>query len=230
MLRVIDPDVQQAMAASFLGSLPAELVDALVTDGQRVDYPPASVFFRESSPPRADLILSGLVRVYINSPAGRQLTVRYLRRSDVFGMAFVYGGPPNVVSLQALEPSSVFSVSLQTLRAAAQTDARVAWLMVGELTRQLLSMVQQTQAQAFGSVKRRVATHLLDLASDRQRPGSRLIAEVTQQELADAVGSVREVIARTLRDLRLSGLVATSTDRIVLLDPVRLHEESTRLD
>jgi CRP/FNR family transcriptional regulator len=53
---------------------------------------------------------------------------------------------------------------------------------------------------------------------------------VTQQELADAVGSVREVIARVLRDLRLAGIVATSMDRILILDPGQLHSESSSAD
>ena len=67
---------------------------------------------------------------------------------------------------------------------------------------------------------------VLDLASDEQRPQGPLVARVSQQELADAAGSVREVVARALRDLRLAGVVATSPDHIVILDPARLHAES----
>jgi CRP/FNR family transcriptional regulator len=49
---------------------------------------------------------------------------------------------------------------------------------------------------------------------------------VSQQELADAVGSVREVVARVLRDLRIAGVVATSADRVVIVDAARLYAES----
>jgi CRP/FNR family transcriptional regulator len=48
----------------------------------------------------------------------------------------------------------------------------------------------------------------------------------TQQELADAVGSVREVVTRTLHRLRGEGLIETSRDEIVLLDPVGLSDEA----
>ena len=87
-------------------------------------------------------------------------------------------------------------------------------------------MLEQTAVNAFGSVRQRVAAHLLDLASDRQRPGGRLVARVSQQKLADAAGSVREVVARALRDLRAAGIVATAADSIVILDPARLYAES----
>ena len=52
------------------------------------------------------------------------------------------------------------------------------------------------------------------------------MTEVSQQELADAIGSVREVVSRALRGLRAAGIVATSKDRVEILDPIRLHEES----
>jgi len=86
-------------------------------------------------------------------------------------------------------------------------------------------VLDQTAVNAFGSVRQRVAAHLLDLASDRQRPRDRLVARVSQQELADAAGSVREVVARALRDLRVAGIVATAADSIVILDPARLYAE-----
>jgi CRP/FNR family transcriptional regulator len=75
-------------------------------------------------------------------------------------------------------------------------------------------------------VRQRIAAHLLDLASTQQRPQGDLVAHVSQQELADAVGSVREVVARVLRDLRLARLVATSPDRVHILDPTGLHDQS----
>ena len=71
-----------------------------------------------------------------------------------------------------------------------------------------------------------VGNTIFQNASTPQRPEAPLVTDVSQQELADAVGSVREVVARALRDLRAAGIVATSTDRIEILDPVQLHEES----
>jgi CRP/FNR family transcriptional regulator len=217
------------MANSFLGKLPRDVFSSLIADGERIDYPAGAIIYRERSAPRAALLVTGLVRVYMSSPEGRQVTVRYARPNDVLGIAVMVGGPVNV-SVQTLEASSLFYVNIRTLTAAAQADARVAWAIAEELNRRLYDTLQQTAINAFGSVKQRVASHLLDLASIQQRPGSRLAARVTQQELADAVGSVREVIARVLRDLRLAGIVATSMDHILILDPGQLHSESSSAD
>jgi len=102
----------------------------------------------------------------------------------------------------------------------------VAWAIAEELNRRLYASLQQTAVNAFGTVRERVAVHLLDLASAQMHPHGDLVANVSQQELADAVGSVREVVARVLRDLRADGIVETSSDSVRILDAARLHDES----
>src|SRR6266487_1162690 len=222
---VADRDVEEALARSFLGRLPPEVVASLRSAGERADYPAGTTIYQAGSAPRAMLVVRGLIRVYMTSLEGRQVTVRYARACDVLGIAVLVGGPANV-SVQALAASSLFRISSGTLTGAARSDARVAWAMAEELNRRLYETLQQTAINAFGSVRQRVAAHLLDLAAAQQRPQGRLVARISQQELADAVGSVREVVARVLRDLRVAGLVATSADGVHILDAARLHDES----
>jgi CRP/FNR family transcriptional regulator len=222
---VVDRDVEDALARSFLAKLPAELVGKLREDGERVEYPAGTTVYRAGEQPRAALVVRGLIRVYLSSPGGRQVTVRYARPGDVLGIAVLVGGPADT-GVQTLEPSSVFRISARALTAAARQDPRVSWAIAEELNRRLYGVLEQTAVNAFGSVRQRVAVHLLDLASDRQRPEGSLVANVTQQELADAAGSVREVVARALRELRVAGIVATAADRVEILDPARLYDES----
>lgn len=222
---VADADVVAAMAGSFLGRLPAGLVDQLLAAGERVDYPAGSTIYRDRDAARAALlVVRGLLRVYMNSPEGRQVTVRYARERSVLGIAVLVGGPADV-AVQTLAESTVFRIDARTLTTAGRTDARVAWALAEELNRRLYENLRQTAINTFGSVRQRIAGHLLDLASAQQRRQGHLVAHVSQQELANAVGSVREVVARVLRDLRLAHLVATSPDRIDILDPAGLHDE-----
>jgi CRP/FNR family transcriptional regulator, cyclic AMP receptor protein len=222
---VAERDVAEALAGSFLGRLPSDLVDALLDLGEVTEYPPGSTIYRESSSPRALLVVHGLLRVYMTSPEGRQVTVRYARSRDVLGIAVLVGGPADV-AVQTLAESRLFRIDAATLTAAARRDARVSWALAEELNRRLYETLQQTAINAFGSVRQRVAGHLLDLASMQQRAHGSLVARVTQQELADAVGSVREVVARALRDFRRDRLVVTSPDSVHILDPAGLHDQS----
>lgn len=217
------------MAGSFLGGLPEELVGRLVASGGRVDYPAGSTLYREGAAPRSLLVVRGLLRVYMSSPEGRQVTVRYARSRDVLGIAVLVAGPADV-GVQTLADSTLFRIDAGLLTAAARRDSRVAWAMAEELSRRLYENLHQTAVNAFGTVRQRVAAHLLDLASTQQSPRGELVAHVSQQELADAVGSVREVVARVLREFRLAGLVATAADRVHILDPTGLHDQTWNPD
>jgi CRP/FNR family transcriptional regulator len=88
-----------------------------------------------------------------------------------------------------------------------------------------MSFITEIPGSAFGTVRQRVARHLLDLASTTQA-GPALVVTISQQELADAVGSVREVVVRVLRELREEGYVETGHDGITLLDPQQLSAEA----
>lgn len=222
---VTDPDVAHAVASSFLSGLPSELVEALLEIGERVDYPTGSTLYREGSYPRTMLVVRGLLRVYMTSPEGRQVTVRYARRGDVLGVAALVGGPADV-NVQTLAESTLFRIDARTLTRAAHHDPVVSWALAEELSRRLYETLQQTAVNAFGSVRQRVAAHLLDLASARQRPHGRLVAQVSQQDLADAVGSTREVVARVMRDFRSDRLVTTSPETVQIVDPAGLQDRS----
>src|SRR5262249_43491818 len=222
---VVEREVDAAIAQSFLAGLPAEVGSQLRAEGERADFPAGTTVYRAGSDPLAALVVRGLIRVYLSSPVGRQGTVPYAPPGDVLGIAGLVGGPAST-SVQTGGLSSVFRIRARTLTAAARRDPRVSWAIAEELNRRLYEVLEQTAVNAFGSVRQRVAAHLLDLASDRQRPRGRLVAHVSQQELADAAGSVREVVARALRDLRVAGIVATAADSVVILDPARLYAES----
>ncbi len=202
---------------------------ALVAGGIRSDHAAGTTIYRERSAPMTVLVVNGLLRVYMSSPEGRQVTVRYARARDVLGIAVLVGGPADV-GVQTVEESSLFRVDAALLTATARKDGRVAWALAEELNRRLYENLQQTAINTFGSVRQRVALHLLDLASAQQGLRGPLVARVSQQELADAVGSVREVVARVLRELRASGLVASAPDGVRILDPSGLHEQTWNPD
>ena len=213
------------MERSFLGRLPRDLVDRLVEGQMRLDVPTDTTIYREGEAARTFLVVAGLFRIFLDSGDGRQVTVRYGRPSDVLGVALVLGGPLDVRA-QTLAPSTILGIDAGRLEEAARSDASVASVLSQELGRRFDETLQQMAITAFGSVKQRVASQLLELAASKDRADGRLVVPLSQQELADAVGSVREVVARAIRELRAGGMVATSTDEIVILDAARLFDES----
>ena len=188
-----------------------------------------STFRREAEPGRhLELVVSGLLRIYLMAPDGRTLTIRYCRAGSVMGAVSLFSVDYVMPGfIQALVASRLLVLRPDVVAELARVEAAVGLALNAELSERLRAFVAEIRDSAFATVRQRVARHLLDLASEGQ-PGRALVARTTQQALAEAVGSVREVVVRVLHDLRHEGIVATGRQSIVILSPERLLGESYR--
>lgn len=215
-------DVPAAIAASALTELPEKLIEELTSGATRHRVEAGDTVYREGDAvPHLELVLTGLVRVYVTAPDGRTMTVRYCRPGSLLGAATLFASDFSMpASIQAMVSSDLLAMRPSVVVRLAQHDVRVAGALLVETSERALAFAAEA-AGAFATVRDRVARHLLDLAADHQR-GTNLVAPVSQQELADAVGSVREVVVRVLRELRAEGIVHTARGEIVIHDPERL--------
>jgi CRP/FNR family transcriptional regulator, cyclic AMP receptor protein len=215
------------MEASHLRTIPSEALSRLVGDATRRSAPAGSTIQPEgNTAPHLELVVSGLVRVYVTAPDGRTMTVRYCRPGALIGMVSLFAERFSLpAAIQAVTEADLLAFRPTLVQRAAEHDPRVARALLSELSERVLSFIAEIRDSAFTTVRQRVARHLLDLASESQT-GSELVAAIGQQELADAVGSVREVVVRALRELREGRLIETRRDRIVILDAERLLGEA----
>jgi CRP/FNR family transcriptional regulator, cyclic AMP receptor protein len=230
----VDAQVRLALSRSNLRDLPGEVLDELMATARRIRIPAGSLTHWEGEPaPFLELVISGVVRVFVTAPDGRTMTIRYCRPGALIGAASLFASPYAMPApTQALVDAEMLRMSPTRARRAAERDLRVARALLGELSERVLSFVSEISGSAFATVRQRMARHLLDLASERlpepaseQRSGSELVVRVSQRELADAVGTAREVVVRVLRELRQEGIVWTGRDQIVIADPAQLIQE-----
>jgi len=224
------PDFRDAVDASHLRDLPPEVLDELLEGAVQSKVAAGSVAHRALEADQyLQLVITGVIRVFVTAPDGRTMTIRYCRSGELLGAMSLFSNEfTEPATKQALVDTQLLTLSPSTVRALAQRDLRVARVLLIELSERARNFVNEIPGTAFATVRQRVARQLLDLASTHQQdsdPNGELAVRITQQDLAEAVGTVREVVVRTLRQLRDAGVVRTERDRIVLLDPAQLTEE-----
>lgn len=218
---ILSSSAMEAWDGSFLASLPERASRALMDTALELEAASGQIIYHEVHEPGSAfmaLVARGVIRVYVSSRDGREVTIRYAKRGDVLGIPAViaYGTPTGV---QALTESRVVQMQVRTLRHLVRTDPEVAWAVSRNLTELLSGVIETLSGNVFRPVRERVAHALLEMAHSE---AELLIVSATQQEIADAIGSVREVVARTLRQLRDDGLVDRGAHRLVLRDPEAL--------
>jgi CRP/FNR family transcriptional regulator len=230
----VHPDVRSVVALSNLRWLPPDAVDELTAGARRITVPGGSVTHREGDETsHLELVLAGVVRVFVTAPDGRTMTIRYCRPGALIGAMSVFANAFTMpATTQAVVDAELLRMQPSVVLRAAERDFRVARAFLGELSERARNFVYEIPGSAFATVRQRVARHLLDLASElgpkpepERRTGQELVVRGSQQELADAVGTVREVVVRVLRDLRRQGAVRTERDHIVILDPALLIQD-----
>src|ERR671917_2059166 len=87
----MDDGVGAALAASSFARLPAPAIQRLLARSRVVRTAAGSVTHREGeATEHLELVVDGLVRVFVTAPDGRTLTVRYCRRGALLGVVTMY--------------------------------------------------------------------------------------------------------------------------------------------
>jgi CRP/FNR family transcriptional regulator, cyclic AMP receptor protein len=220
------PAVRAALAVSFLSELPADAIEGIWTGALLRPYPAGSMVYRADDPPCGGLVVKGLLRARVTSPEGRQAALWYVHMGDAFGITTLFG-VPGPFDLEALTDCLLLRFDVRSLAGQARTDGRVAWAIAAEVARRLARTSDELACATFGTVRQRVARHLLVLAGAPQRDRAR--ARVSQQTIANSLGTAREVVARSIGQLRAGGLVQTGRAGIEVRDPERLRMEAAEV-
>lgn len=222
-----DAELEQAVSMGPLGRLPEDLVERLLSGATSLHVPAGQIMAYPGQGQRLNLMLSGLLRASLGSVEGRRVTIRYCRAGEVLGLAWPVGDEAMPISAQAVTDVEIVRTQPHALQRIARTDPRMSTWLAEELNWLVNRMFEEIARNTFLDVKRRLAGHLLDLATERQS-GKLLVVNSTQQDLADSVGTVREVVARTLQLFKKEGFVDVAPGRGVvrIIDAKALSELS----
>jgi CRP/FNR family cyclic AMP-dependent transcriptional regulator len=222
------PALAPALAASFFSKLPPDIVEPVLAHGGYVETPSGLVVTVEQAQGQVALVLSGLFRCFVRGKNDRQATVAYAREGEMIGLPTLFVGTCRM-GLQSLTPGAVWAMPGEVLKQAAMRDARLAWALGEEIGRYTFDMACEIADTTFGTVRQRVARHLLDLVVEGPADAP-LVAPVSQQELANAVGTAREVVSRVLSAFRSEGLVRATQAGLEVLDATQLYQQSQIVD
>jgi CRP/FNR family cyclic AMP-dependent transcriptional regulator len=208
----------------FLGGLSSDAQEALSRNVRQVSYGKGSTVRMVASRPRPGIVVDGLLRAYVATAAGREVTVTYARPGYPIGILsqFMAESP---LGLEAIEDTTVLYFDARQFDRLAATDMTVAHIVGSWMADDIVGTANTLLSFAFGSVRSRLAAHLLSIA--RPDAGGVLAAQVTQQQLADAIGSARQVVARALSDLVSEGLVSTHRGEVLINDEASLQRDAT---
>lgn len=176
---------------------------------------------REGEPAEAlYFVVSGVMKVLKVSEEGKEHILRIVRPGESCNDVPVFDGGPNLATVQAMSPVSLYGISRSNMEIILREHPKVAHNAIRVLAERVRYFVSLVEDLSFKNVIGRVAKLLLEHARDKTEPGQKL----TQQEMAAIVGTVREVVGRSLRELEERGIIRMDHHRIVILNKEALAQ------
>lgn len=191
------------------------------------EFAKADVIFSEGDPPDFfHTILSGRVKVFKMTPAGKDIILEIFGPGDPVGAVAVYETRPYPASAVALEDT----VCLLIPRAAffsllEQHPTLVRGLLLG-LTHRLVELTNRLTELTGVRVEARFARLFLKLAQDLGRAGEGGIfipLPLSRQELADMTGTTIETSIRIMSRWGKDNTVRTERDGFTVVDKAMLQ-------
>lgn len=168
------------------------------------------------------ILMSGAIKLSVESPEGREIILSFLHPGDVFGqLAMVDRGPRDHIAT-AYEHSMVYAIKGETLRRLIQEIPSVASEAMKLMGSELRSYRRRVEELLYKSAHARVAHTLLDLAGHhgvRDADGVVIPLRLSQRDIANLVGLTRETVNFILKDLRQRNLIETQGRSIRLREP-----------
>lgn len=168
------------------------------------------------------VVESGVIRTYIVSPEGREITLFKLGQGEscVLSVACVLSEIRFETQIMAAEDSRLRIVPTVVFDKLFRENVYVREFAYETATRRFSAVMHVMQQMIFSGLDQRLAGFLLEQYEESGSP--ELV--MTQEEIAGEINSAREVVARAIRQFAKDGLVSTGRGRIRILDLRGLRE------
>jgi len=224
-MRRLSSTSEQRIAAlrdnRYLSGLDEKILAYLVDRTRLVFFAADEIIIREGQPCQGLFIIqSGRVKIFKNSPSGREMIINVIEDGDSFNEVPVFDQRENPVNVGAVIDTSLWVIDADALRTVVAGHPEAAQQIIINLSQNLRLLVGKVAELSFYTVTVRLA-NLIRQLSDEQLSGD-ADKRVTQDDLASRIGTVREVVARSLKELEKVGAIDIQRGKITILDRDRL--------
>lgn len=167
------------------------------------------------------LIKSGLLRAYILSDEGREITIYRLFERDMclFSASCIMRSIQFEITIEAEKDTELWVIPAEIYKSIMEESAPVANYTNELMATRFSDVMWLIEQILWKSLDKRVAAFLLEESAIEDSNE----LKITHEIIANHLGSHREVITRMLRYFQSEGMVRLSRGTIVLLDRKKLE-------
>lgn len=204
----------------LFSGLQAKDVAALSDRCHKQSFPMGSVILKANDPGAALYsVIEGEVRIFTNSPDGKEITFSTMGRGDFFGELSLIDDEPRSASAVAFEDTKLMVIHKKDFLEILRRHPEVGLKILRRLAMRLRSTDRHLETVAFFDRLGKVAWALMNLAEKGTSVADGIeLPHVTHQDIANMIVSSRESVSRAMGYFSSKGWVESEKRRIILKD------------
>jgi CRP/FNR family cyclic AMP-dependent transcriptional regulator len=178
------------------------------------------------------IVAEGRIRSSKLSETGKELTLAFYDRGEMFGENTLLDGGPRRTMAVALKPSKIWAIHRDECLALANNYPPFSLRLGTIIGRRRHELENRMEKLVFRDVPSRLAFQLLRLAEKYgiEKDGAvEIDIKLSQMELANMIGATRETTSTALNDFKREGILETSHRAIIIRNLQKLKEMEERL-
>ena len=191
-------------------------------------YDRGELIFAEGDPSDVFIIIvSGRVKVFKSTPAGKEIILEIFGAGDPLGAVAVYEGAPFMASAFTLEPTEVVSIEQGAFFRLLEAEPTFVRGLLSGLTLRLAELTRRLAELTGARVETRFARLFLKLCDQIGKPdrgGIFVAMPLSRQELADLTGTTIETTIRIMSRWQKDDVLHTEKDGFVVIDRPTLED------
>jgi CRP/FNR family cyclic AMP-dependent transcriptional regulator len=171
-------------------------------------------------------VVSGTVRVKLQSVSGREVLLREINAGEFFGELAAIDNQPRSAGIVAVTDVAVARMPASDFRAAVHAHPDVCDLLLSLLAGQIRTLANRVNEFTVLDARHRIYAELLRLSRpETGKPKQAVVSPPpVHAEIAARVSIRREAVARELKALERAGLIERRRGALVLTDTGRLRQ------
>ena len=199
-------------AGGFLQKLSAAALKDLTSIRPATSYEAGDALFKEKQESGGVfLIREGLVRLSMNSSAGKRLSLRVARTGEVLGLTSALFGTRCETTAETLSQAKIIHITGAEFVDFLRRNPEVYKLVTEEISAQYAMACDQLRTVGLSATApEKIARLLLELSENgtATEQGTRFRFMLTHEQIGEFIGTSRETVTRTLGAFKHRRLVA----------------------
>lgn len=216
-------DLQFVAGVAMFRGLKPETIAHVVAPAHVVVLRPREALVRQGDPATAFfIVLSGLLKLYRNNPAGEEAVLEIVKPGATFSEAVAFTGNRYLVTAEAVTDARVVRVPADHFVRCNREHPDISLAIVASISEHMHYLVQQVEGLKAQSGLQRVAEYLASFSAT-ERGGSTFVLPYDKTLIARQLGLMPESLSRAFARLRRIG-VRVSASRVTVEDVGRLRQ------